>query len=60
MVAIALTGNEIGLERDEFSGLDDRERSRLTRKALDNASRMGAHCVVFCVSDLPGTLEDIE
>jgi phosphonoacetaldehyde hydrolase len=59
-IAVAATGNEIGLSVQEFGTLTDDERNRRLVAARANLLAAGAHFVVDCVAQCEGTLDEIE
>ncbi len=59
-VAVAATGNEIGLSEADFAALPKNERSRRVAQARSNLQTAGAHFVVDSVAECEGTLDEIE
>jgi len=59
-VAVSLTGNEIGMDRDEFTELPDERRSQLVARANRKCEGMGAHYAIDGVQDLPDVIDEIE
>ncbi len=59
-VAVAATGNEIGLSEEQFADLTDAERNRRVAVARDNLLRAGAHYVADGVAQCEGILDEIE
>ena len=49
-IAVAATGNEIGLSEEQFATLTGTERSRRLAAARDHLRQAGAHDVVDSVS----------
>jgi phosphonoacetaldehyde hydrolase len=58
-VALALTGNEVGLNEQEVAALAPEERRRRTREAAEKLAAAGAHYVVDGIWELPPVLDDI-
>lgn len=59
-VGIAATGNLVGLGRDEFESLPDRERVERVEAARAALIEAGADYVVDSIGDLPAVLDDIK
>ena len=59
-IAVAATGNEIGLSEEEFAALSEREREGRVTAARSHLSEAGAHYVVDSVADCEGILDEIE
>jgi len=59
-IAVAATGNEIGLSEEQFAALSNTERNRRIATARDNLLRAGAHYVVDSVAQCEGVLDEIE
>lgn len=59
-VAVAVSGNEVGLPLGEWRALPAAEQARLRARAADRLARAGAHLVVDSVADLPAAVAAIE
>lgn len=59
-VAVTLTGNEVGLPREDLAALDPVARERLAEKARARMEQAGAHYVIDGIADLLPCLVDIE
>jgi len=59
-VAVAATGNELGLSLTEASALPAEELQDRTQTARERLSSAGAHYVVDSIADVPGILSHIE
>ena len=59
-VAVAATGNEIGLSEEEFAALSETEREARVAAGRSNLLVAGAHYVVDSVADCEGVLDEIE
>ena len=59
-IAVAATGNEIGLSEEEFAALSETERKTRVAAARSNLLAAGAHYVVDSVADCEGVLDEIE
>ena len=59
-VAVAISGNEVGLSFDEWSALNAEERGRLRDLAHRRIASWNADYVIDTVADLDPVLEDIE
>ena len=51
-VGVALTGNAVGLSREELEALPQREVARLRTVATQRLTAAGAHLVIDSVADL--------
>jgi phosphonoacetaldehyde hydrolase len=58
-VALALTGNEVGLNEQEVGALQPEERERKARAAAERLAAAGAHSVVEGIWDLPPVIDEI-
>ncbi len=58
-VAVAISGNEVGLSLDEWQSLAPDAQQRLREKAYKKMQVSGAHYVIDTVADLPAVLESI-
>ena len=59
-VAVAMTGNELGLTEAELAALPADERAARRERAHARLRATGAHYVIDGVADLPGVIADIE
>lgn len=59
-VALARTGNELGLTEREAARMTDSELEELLNKAYDRLYTAGAHFVVDSIADVPPVLDEIE
>lgn len=59
-VGVAVTGNEIGLTKEDLQALDPQVRTALIARARARLRAAGAHYVIDSVADLLPILEDIE
>ncbi len=58
-IGLAKTGNEIGLNLEEISALDEQTLAPLLEQARVGLARMGAHYVVDSIVEVPAVLDDI-
>ncbi|GAA3544350.1 phosphonoacetaldehyde hydrolase [Zobellella aerophila] len=59
-VAVAVSGNEVGLSLTDWQALDPAEQARRRRLAHDRLTAAGAHYVIDTIAELPRVIEDIE
>ena len=59
-VAVAATGNEIGLNLDEFQALNEAQRKERIDRSAVKLAQVGAHYVIDSIADLPECIDDIE
>lgn len=59
-VGLSLSGNEVGLRRDELAALSAPEQARARDRAARKLAQAGAHFVIDSVADLPAALAEIE
>ncbi|CAM3772341.1 phosphonoacetaldehyde hydrolase [Parendozoicomonas haliclonae] len=59
-VGLAISGNEVGLDLDEWQALSATEQNKLRIKAYERLYKSGAHYVVDTIADLPECIRDIE
>lgn len=59
-VALAATGNEVGLTRAEFEALAPDERTMRVNHARDRLQASGAHYVIDGITELPPVIDAIE
>lgn len=55
-----MSGNAVGLSRDEVAALSESERSQRRRHAVAELERVGAHYVVDSIADLMPVIDRIE
>jgi phosphonoacetaldehyde hydrolase len=58
-VAVALTGNEMGLNEEEVAALAPADRERRLLQARERLAMAGAHCVVDGIWNVPAALDEI-
>ncbi|TKB56634.1 phosphonoacetaldehyde hydrolase [Ferrimonas aestuarii] len=58
-VAVALSGNAVGMEFDHWQALSPEEQAELKQTAYTKLSQSGAHYIIDSVADLPSTLSEI-
>jgi phosphonoacetaldehyde hydrolase len=58
-IAIAKTGNEVGLSMEELELLTEDDRNTRIIRAREKLSRGGAHYVVDALEDVPQIVDDI-
>ncbi|WP_027859462.1 phosphonoacetaldehyde hydrolase [Marinobacterium jannaschii] len=59
-VALAVSGNEVGLDADAWAALGEEEKARSRAAAYRKFRASGAHYVIDTVADLPDVIEDID
>lgn len=59
-IAVAKTGNELGINEAQAAALHDTELEPLLNRAYDRLYRAGAHFVVDSIADVPPVLDEIE
>ena len=59
-IALAVTGNEVGLTQAEWTALPAERQAALRRIAVDRLRSAGAHDVVDGIADVPAAIERIE
>lgn len=59
-VAVAISGNEVGLSLEEWQVLDSIEQDKLRQQATVKMQATGAHYVIDTIADLLPVLTDIE
>ena len=59
-IALAVTGNEVGLTRAEWEALPSARQAELRQVAADRLEEAGAHEVVDGIADVPAAIERIE
>jgi phosphonoacetaldehyde hydrolase len=59
-VAVAVSGNEVGLPLEAWRALPAHEQARLRARAVDRLARAGAHLVIDSVADLLPAVAEIE
>ena len=58
-IAIARTGNEVGLDESELELLSEKDRNTRIIRAREKLSRGGAHYVADSLEDVPQIVEEI-
>lgn len=58
-VAVAVSGNQVGLSQSAWEALTDAEQDQHRQRAHQALSQSGAHYVIDSVNDLPEVLEEI-
>lgn len=59
-IAVAATGNELGLSQPEYESLEAIDREQRLDRAYERLRAAGAHYVVDTISDVPPVLDEIE
>lgn len=59
-VGVTLSGNGVGLSREELAATSSAEKDRLRQIAARDLLRSGAHYVIDSIADLPPVLDAIE
>ncbi len=59
-VAVTSSGNEVGLDEDQWLALSGTEQQALKQKATDKFEASGAHYIIDSVADLIAVIDDIE
>jgi phosphonoacetaldehyde hydrolase len=59
-VGLTLSGNEVGLTREEIAGLDPSELAARRERAEDKLRCAGAHYVIDSIAELPRVLDAID
>jgi phosphonoacetaldehyde hydrolase len=59
-IAVARTGNELGMTETETASLRDTDLEPLLNRAYDRLYAAGAHFVVDSIADVPPVLDEIE
>lgn len=59
-IGVAVSGNQLGLSREQWEVLDAAEQQRLRTRAYEVLARAGAHYVIDSVADICPVLEEIE
>jgi phosphonoacetaldehyde hydrolase len=59
-VGVSMSGNAVGLDRNELEALSESERSARRRHAVAELERAGAHYVIDSIADLMPIIERIE
>ena len=59
VIAIALTGNEVGLNEEEVKALDAEDRKRRLERARERLAMAGPHYIVDGIWDVPPIIDDI-
>ncbi|AEY00029.1 phosphonoacetaldehyde hydrolase [Oceanimonas sp. GK1] len=58
-VALAVSGNEVGLSLEDWQALAPDEQQRLCSQAHARLAGTGAHYVIDTIAELPGVIDDI-
>lgn len=59
-VGVAVSGNEVGLDLDQWQALSEQEQDTLRQQAYSRFRACGAHYVIDSIAELPEVIEDIE
>jgi phosphonoacetaldehyde hydrolase len=59
-VAVAASGNAVGLDQDQFVALGDDQKEAVLANARYMMSKSAAHYVIDSIADLPAVIADIE
>ena len=59
-VGLAISGNEVGLQRHEWEALLPREQQAKRERAYRRLHQSGAHYVVDTIADVMPSLDDIQ
>lgn len=59
-VAVTVTGNEVGLDLEQWDALSSTGQQARRQKAVDKFATSGAHYIIDSVADLPAVIDDIE
>lgn len=59
-VALAVSGNEVGLSYPEWISCSELEQHTLKTKAYTKMQTSGAHYIIDTIADLPQVLDDIQ
>ncbi|GAB4151558.1 MAG: phosphonoacetaldehyde hydrolase [Candidatus Promineifilaceae bacterium] len=59
-IAVAKTGNEVGLPEAELNNLPAADRQARLRRAYERLAQAGAHYVVDGIGDVPAILDEID
>lgn len=59
-VGVAISGNEVGLDEDEWNSLSNHDKQQLKAKSYQRFNTQGAHIVIDSVSELPQAIATIE
>lgn len=59
-VAVAVSGNEVGLDLQQWDGLSEAEQDVRRNLACARLQQAGAHYVIDSVAELPAVIDDIE
>lgn len=59
-VAVAVSGNELGLDLPSWDALAEAEQQRLAAAARNRLARCGAHYVIDSIAELPAVVADID
>lgn len=59
-VATAATGNEVGLNLEQYRALDEADRRGRIDRSAGKLAQAGAHYVIDSIADLPRCIDDIQ
>lgn len=59
-VAVAVSGNEVGLDLSQWDALPEAEQEARRNQACTRLQQAGAHYVIDSVAELPAVIDDIE
>lgn len=59
-VALAVSGNEVGLNLEEWKELTEEQQQKLRRQAYSKMQTTGAHYIIDTIAELPEVLDQIE
>jgi len=59
-VGVAVSGNEVGLDYDEWQALNPEEKKAKRGQAYKRFAQAGAHIIIDSVAELPSAIERIE
>ena len=59
-VGVAISGNEVGLDEDQWHALSSQEQQILKQKSIVRFNEQGAHIVIDSVAQLPQAIAKIE
>jgi phosphonoacetaldehyde hydrolase len=58
-IGITTTGNEVGLNLEDWLSLTSQEKENLRTKAADKLSEAGAHFIIHDMRELPELIDEI-
>lgn len=59
-VGVAISGNEVGLDVEEWQALSEQEQTLKRQKAYQRFAQAGAHIIIDSVAELPQAIAQIE